>query len=391
MVENVFLLDENFINEQNVPIICPTCHSKKEINIPRYLLKKAGLTTISIPKDTVCEHHFQIFIDPNLNVRGYQKVDLELNKTEEKTNLKCRLCNTEVEFDIHNESSYINRERQEKYLGKNLCSYKVAHYFNDEIHLNTVLVDETGQVYDYLDSHSVKLKTHDNTDAVNRNFYNYHEENHQVIEDHSVYNLFLVFNIFDHWIYEIVTSKQFNSIELINIMFLKMQEASNIYSKTPPYMKISIADKDFHLWISYNNVVCINLKNELYIQWLNPIMEEFIEKASFEGNLISNSPRIINITEFFNADQISKDLLPTVKKIIYDDVLYSKIQIKYPERIEKIVDRLSSEFSIDRSLILGFFFQSKGLIEFLRKLEDYEDFKEFIELIGFINRRKLLE
>ena len=390
-MENIFLLDEDFINKQKVAIICPTCHLKKEITIPRYLLKKVGLTTISIPKDTICEHHFQIFIDQDLKVRGYQKVDVELKENKEKTHLQCRLCNAEVEFDVHDENTYIDREKQEKYLGKNLCSYKVAHYYNNEIHLNTVLVDETGQVYDYLESHSVQLKTHENSDIKNRNFYNYGEESHQVIENHSDYNLFLVFNIFDHWIYELVTSAHFNSVELINIIFHKMQEASNIYSKTPPYMKISIADKDFHLWISFNNVICINLKNELHIQWLKPIMEEFIDKASFEGNLISNSPRVINITEFFSASQIDKNLLPTVKKIIYDDLLYSKIQIKYPERIEKIIKRLSSSFSIDRSIILGFFFQNKSLIDFIRKIGDYEDFREFIELIGFINRRKLLE
>ncbi|MFX1236417.1 MAG: hypothetical protein ACFFAS_07425 [Promethearchaeota archaeon] len=390
-MENIFLFDENFINEQKVQIICPICNSKKDVSIPRYLLKKVGLTTISIPKDTVCEHHFQIFVDANLKVRGYQKVDVELKENKEKTHLKCKLCDKKVEFDIYDESSYIKREKQEKYLGKNLCSYKLAHYFNEEIHVNTVLVDETGQVYDYLDTYSVKLDTHKSSETVSRNFYNYSEENHQIIEDHPVYNLFLVFNIFDHWIYEIVSSIRFNSVELINIMYHKMQEASNIYSETPPYMRISIADKFFHLWISGSNVLCVNLANELNIQWLNPIMEEFIEKASFEGNLISNCPRIINITEFFREDQINKDLLPTVKRIVYDDLLYSKIQIKYPERIKKIIDRLTTEFSIDHSIIFGFFFQNKSLIEYIRKIGDYEDFKEFIELIGFINRRKLLE
>ncbi len=237
----------------------------------------------------------------------------------------------------------------------------------------------------------MKLETYDDQEVVSRNFYNYTEENHTVIDEHPVYNLFLVFNIFDHWIYEIVSSSKFNSIELTNLLFNKMQEASNIYSKTPPYLHISIADKDFHLWISHNNVICMNLKNELNFQWLSPIIEEFIEKASFEGNLISNCPRIINITEFFRDDQINNDVFPIVKKVIYDDLLYSKIQIKYPERIEKILDRLVSEFSIERSIILGFFFQNKGLIDYLRKIGDQEDFKEFIELIGFINRRKLLE
>jgi hypothetical protein len=35
------------------------------------------LTTISLPKGLVCDHHFQAFVDKNFVVRGYQKVDFE--------------------------------------------------------------------------------------------------------------------------------------------------------------------------------------------------------------------------------------------------------------------------------------------------------------------------
>ena len=37
-----------------------------------------NINTISIPKGLICEHHFQAFIDKNLKVRGYQKVDFEI-------------------------------------------------------------------------------------------------------------------------------------------------------------------------------------------------------------------------------------------------------------------------------------------------------------------------
>ena len=47
------------------------------------------LTTISIPKDTVCKHHFQAFVDKQFRIRGYQKVDFELpNKKKKKAFIK---------------------------------------------------------------------------------------------------------------------------------------------------------------------------------------------------------------------------------------------------------------------------------------------------------------
>ena len=57
---------------------CPICKSKKSLEIPDSIVKKnTQLTTISLPKGLVCDHHFQMFIDKNFKIRGYQKVDFE--------------------------------------------------------------------------------------------------------------------------------------------------------------------------------------------------------------------------------------------------------------------------------------------------------------------------
>ncbi len=48
------------------------------LKFPRSVINRAKqLTTISLPKGLVCDHHFQAFIDKNFVVRGYQKVDFE--------------------------------------------------------------------------------------------------------------------------------------------------------------------------------------------------------------------------------------------------------------------------------------------------------------------------
>ena len=70
------------IDELNVPIpiqfICPVCKTSKKLKIAKSVINQSGqLTTISIPRYKVCDHHFQAFVDKNCVVRGYQRVDFE--------------------------------------------------------------------------------------------------------------------------------------------------------------------------------------------------------------------------------------------------------------------------------------------------------------------------
>ena len=66
-------------NEKLVKFVCPICKTEKKLTISESILSKSGnLTTISIQKNEICEHHFQAFIDRDLKVRGYQKVDYEI-------------------------------------------------------------------------------------------------------------------------------------------------------------------------------------------------------------------------------------------------------------------------------------------------------------------------
>ncbi|TFG28106.1 MAG: hypothetical protein EU532_06055 [Promethearchaeota archaeon] len=70
-----------------IRFICPVCKTEKELPINKSVINQAKqLTTLSIPKNKVCLHHFQAFIDKNFKVRGYQKVDFvfELDDVEEQ-------------------------------------------------------------------------------------------------------------------------------------------------------------------------------------------------------------------------------------------------------------------------------------------------------------------
>jgi len=68
------------VTTQKIQIVCPICETRDLIGVPkRELNRSSHLTTISIQKGLICPHHFQVFVDKNLQIRGYQKVDFELN------------------------------------------------------------------------------------------------------------------------------------------------------------------------------------------------------------------------------------------------------------------------------------------------------------------------
>ncbi|MFX1313020.1 MAG: hypothetical protein ACFFHD_10445, partial [Promethearchaeota archaeon] len=70
-----------YCKTNKIQVICPICKTADIIGIPEKHVKNNNrLITVSIQKGLICPHHFQVFLDKNFQIRGYQKVDLELNK-----------------------------------------------------------------------------------------------------------------------------------------------------------------------------------------------------------------------------------------------------------------------------------------------------------------------
>ncbi|MFX1322775.1 MAG: hypothetical protein ACFFAQ_14150 [Promethearchaeota archaeon] len=81
MIKKENISYENYA--QNILIQCPLCKQKKILKIPIQIIdQNKQLTTISVPSGLVCKHSFQLFVDKNYKVRGYQKVDFELSRME---------------------------------------------------------------------------------------------------------------------------------------------------------------------------------------------------------------------------------------------------------------------------------------------------------------------
>ena len=67
----------------NIELSCPVCQTVKTLKIPtNFINTSSNLTKISIPKDYICEHGFQILIDKSFIVNKYLIEEYKSNKFE---------------------------------------------------------------------------------------------------------------------------------------------------------------------------------------------------------------------------------------------------------------------------------------------------------------------
>jgi hypothetical protein len=113
--------------QKKLSISCPICKTKKVIEVPQSIFESAKqLTTISIPKGKICEHHFQIFIDKNYKVRGFQKVDYELNDQQDSTI-------NQIELDEEEIHVVLNEKTQRR---KSMSLKEIYEEFWEYININ---------------------------------------------------------------------------------------------------------------------------------------------------------------------------------------------------------------------------------------------------------------
>jgi len=75
-----------------VLIVCPICKVSKKVDIPKNIINESKqITTVNINSNLVCSHFFQVFIDKNFVVRGYQRNDYEIKQKEEEKKVKTDL------------------------------------------------------------------------------------------------------------------------------------------------------------------------------------------------------------------------------------------------------------------------------------------------------------
>ncbi|MFX1363842.1 MAG: hypothetical protein ACFFCE_14330 [Promethearchaeota archaeon] len=392
IINKSIFFEEELEKSFRIEIACPVCKKYGQVDVPKNILKKEGITTISIPSKSLCEHNFQVFLDPHYAIRGYQRVDFEIEaSSSNSTEFTCLMCGAEIRFNINDENSYLKKQKNEKFFGKETCSYEVAHYSKDELHVNNVLVDNNSHFQDYLNTYKVKLENYKNIEQKSQKIYKLSNDGQKPLESHPIFNIFLILNTFNNWVFELVSPSHINIMELINLLDIKMHKTRKLYSSLPEYLNVSITEQIFHIWNSGDNFICINLtKEDTEITWVKKILSNMINQINSDAQLISKSPRILLLSEFLNHSNIDKKKEALIDRLIFDDLLYSKFEIKFKELVPQIIEKVSPMFSIDQDYLISYFNTNLNTIEFLRTTKSTDSFEKLLKVIDFINRRNLL-
>ena len=131
-----------------IEVICPVCKSKEVIHIPKSVINNATqLTTVSVPKGKICQHHFQLFLDKNFAIRGYQKVHFQLKNDQsdkqDKFDSKKHFVNS---LDLHNSNSNDLDKNKPKTIQRKPDIYKYKKLVNLKVRIESKMTLK--EIYD---------------------------------------------------------------------------------------------------------------------------------------------------------------------------------------------------------------------------------------------------
>ncbi len=150
------------LNEySDVKIECPICKARKVMKFPKSVISKSRhLTTISLPKGLVCDHHFQAFLDKNFAIRGYQKVDFEFeNKKDQKQQADIQLLSgSEDELFDHLilEGNYVKFRPTVNKKKKNELEQKLQE--SKKLESKRSLKDVYNEFWEFIDDNNSEFK-----------------------------------------------------------------------------------------------------------------------------------------------------------------------------------------------------------------------------------------
>ena len=312
-------------------------------------------------------------------------------KTETvKTEFKCQLCDTNLSFDITNPATFTSKTPHQTFFGMQLSTYRVFHDSSSERHINSIIVDDKGfyrghiDAYPELREHGQKAKEAHKTD------YWPLSVNEEPIRNHSKIEIFLILSISDFWAYEIISPPNIKALDLTVLITEKIQEIQRIYVEVPSPVTIQIGNQEFHIWSQNSILIAVNFKDE-NTQKLFPIIAKQILINYQKSKVFPPIKKIQFILKVMDRQFELITHANRLLELLYSDLFHSKITIKYPEQISKLSARIKKKFPIAPRILDFLFRGEKSLIELLETENLLDDFYEIIELINYMNRRKIVE
>jgi hypothetical protein len=309
----------------------------------------------------------------------------------EKTEFHCQICNKKISLDISDESSYLSKTAHEEFFGMKLETFRIAHTIGSERHVNVVLIDHRGFFRGYVDSYKEALTEEQKprkSSGKKGQLVILGEEIETIIDDDLLNCFLLVDNT--NWLLEVVKLHNMNTKEITHLLAERIEESKKVYNKLPKPIKVDIADLEFQVFVKEDFMIALSFRRNENQNKFFAAAEMLSERLNYE--IIPPRKRVlkllITILKKVDHNGIDDDLL---YQLLTDDRLYTKIKIKYKDRIPQIAFKICKRFAVKKDILTDILLGKKTVIDALEY--DYDslmNFKDLMEVVDYINRRKLL-
>jgi hypothetical protein len=150
-----------------------------------------------------------------------------------------------------------------------------------------------------------------------------------------------------------------------------------------------VADKKYEIWISGSIIFAICFKKLESLEEFNFLIKKMVDLNFSDKEWFLKRERLYLMLKYAETTKISKLNSVTMARIISDDLVYTKIQVKYPDLVPRIVEKLNKDFLIPREIISQLLLGKISVIDMLRG-EHLARAHELIQLVDFVNRRKIV-
>ncbi len=308
------------------------------------------------------------------------------------TKFPCKLCNTEISFNINDPQTFLSKTQHESFFGMQLTTYRVAHTSssNMERHINVVLVDHAGYFRGYVDAYSEEIKKKEEFPRQRlKPTFKILQERFPNLNEHNLFNLLLVLDAKEYWALEIVAPQNLRVYPLLEFITRKYAEMEQIYTVLPAKVNASYADMELNLLLKDSKIIVASFKKNKTLEGIDDLFGKIVETMNTERRIPQKKLLVIMAKCLNYLSHVTKKDVEFCLRILYDDRLHTRVYTKYEQYIPQIVKRVSSEFPIASEFLEEVLL---GRISFIELLEQNyaKNFREIAEIIGFINRRKLL-
>ncbi|MGQ4912979.1 MAG: hypothetical protein ACP6KW_12490 [Candidatus Thorarchaeota archaeon] len=302
--------------------------------------------------------------------------------TRNMTEFRCRVCGELLRFDPADPSSFISKTEHDDFFGMQLTTYRIAHDSRSERHINSVVVDHAGLFRGYRDAYVEPVGAAET--STRGTYWVLHEETPAIATTENV-TFALLISRTERWVVDIVTPERLNAAEMAALVLDRVEEAWRVYDTIPQPLEMTIADMKLHVWTSDSRVLCVGFTNHSLVRAVDAVARHIVDQT--QDSIV---PRRRMLHLIFQILETDPEMSPAILlRIMNEDMLYTTFHTPFEDRIPSIVERTAQRHPIAEE-ILGPLLRGYATLMDLLEGEYCSRYKEVIELVDFVNRRRIL-